>query len=286
MALEKKGQSYFVHKYPIGSFFILAVLLGSGLVFLVYQGIIPAQFALSSALSATFAGIIITAIVDGKAGLKSLFRRILIWRAGLGYWIFALFFLVPAVLIGSSFNPFFNGQAISLTDLKIPFDILPMFIVFFFVAGLGQDIGWTGFLLPRLQVRYTALESALMRAGLILAWHLPLLLFSYLQPSAFPDFPYGDWIVHKGFLITLISMALLSIPWSIFFTWIFNNTRGSLLLVAIFHGSEIWLVYLMGNDSKNLENLWGYGLIMFIIAMMIPLITGPENLSQKHKRII
>jgi len=120
--LERRGQFNFVHKYPIGSFFILAVLMGSGLVFLVYQEIIPAQFALSSALSATIAGIIITAITEGKAGLKSLFRRILIWRAGAGYWIFALFFLVPAVLVGSSFNPFFNGQVISLTDLKISFN--------------------------------------------------------------------------------------------------------------------------------------------------------------------
>ena len=284
--MERRGQFNFVHKYPIGSFFILAVLLGSGLVFLVYQEIIPAQFALSSALSATIAGIIITAITEGKAGLKSLFRRILIWRAGAGYWIFALFFLVPAVLVGSSFNPFFNGQVISLTDLKISFDILPMFIVFFIVAGLGQDIGWTGFLLPRLQAHYTSLESALIRAGLILAWHLPLLLFSLLQPSAFPDFPYGDWIVQKGFLITLLSMALLSLPWSIIFTWLFNNTKGSLLLVAAFHGSEVWLAYLLGMRSKNINNLWGYGLIILMTAIIITVITGPLNFSRKHKRIV
>jgi|GEM_PF-534305 len=279
-------RSGFIHKKPILSFLILALTLGTGIVYLVFQEIIPSQFALSSALSATISGIVMTAILDGKAGLKLLFSRVLIWRIGIGYWLFALLFLVPVIIIGSLANPFFNGDPFSLTDLRLSFDILPMFIGFMIVAGLGQDIGWTGFLLPRLQARYSALTSALIRAGLILVWHIPLLLFSRVRPSAFLDFPYGDWIIQNGFLNTLLSMTLLSLPWSVFFTWLFNNTRGSLLLVAVFHGSEIWVGYLISTDTKNLDNLWGYGLIMFIIAIMILLITGPENLSKNQKRIV
>jgi len=286
MTLERNGRLKFIHKNPIVSFFILALIMGTGVIFLVFQGLIPAGFALSSALSATIAGIAMTAILDGKAGLKLLFRRVFIWRVGIGYWLFALFFLVPAILLGSLANPYFNGNSLSLNDLKISLDILPMFIVFFIVAGLGQDLGWTGFLLPRRQARHSALASAMIRAGLILVWHLPLLLFSRLQPTAIPDFPYGEWILQKGFLITLLSMAILSLPWSIFFTWLFNNTKGSILLVAAFHGSEIWLAYLMGTDSKKLDNLWGYGLVMLITAIIIVIITGPENLSRKHQRII
>ena len=275
----------FIHKYPIVSFFILALILGTSIIFLVFQGVMPAELALSSVLSASIAGIIMTAMLDGKIGLKLLLKRVFTWRVGIRFWLFAILFLVPAILFGSLFNPLFNGNPVSISNLKLTSSILPMFIVFFVVAGLGQELGWTGFLLPRLQARFGALVSSLIRATLVVIWHIPLLIYSRFQPYAIPDFPYGEWIVQKGFLITLLSMMLLSFPWSIFFTWLFNNTKGSLLLVATFHGSEIWLAYLMGSRSKNLDNLWGYGMVMLITAILIVVVTGSQNLSRKHKRI-
>ena len=275
----------FIQKNPIVSFFILVLILGTSIILLVFQGVMPAELALSAVLSASMAGIIMTAILDGKAGLKLLLKRLLIWRVGIGYWLFATLFLVPTILLGSLFNPFFNGTPVSISNLKLTLGILPMFVIFFIVAGLGEELGWTGFLLPRLQARFGALVASLLRATLVVIWHTPLLIFTRIQPSAIPDFPYGEWMAQKGFLMTLLSMMLLSFSWSIFYTWLFNNTKGSLLLVAIFHGSEIWLVYLMGICSKNLDNLWGYGLVILITAIMIVIVTGPENLSRKHQRI-
>jgi hypothetical protein len=78
---------------------------------------------------------------------------------------------------------------------------------------------------------------------------------------------------------------MFSLPWSVFITWLFNNTKGSLLLVALFHGSEVWLVYLMGLKSKSLENLVGYGVIMILAAITIMLVAGPENFSRRYQRI-
>lgn len=279
----------FIKKYPIISFFVIASILGTSIIFLVFQGVIPAQLALSSVLSASIAGIIVTAVLDGKSGMKALLNRVLIWRVGIGYWFFAFFFLVPVILFGSFFNPIFNGDPVSFSNLELSLTILPMFIAFFVVAGLGQELGWAGFLLPRLQLRFGALVSGLMRAALVIIWHIPLLIFLRIQPDAIPDFPYGEWISQKGFLITLLAMVMLSLPWSIFYTWIFNNTKGSLLLVAALHGSEIWLAYLitgMGIDPKNLDNYWGYGIVMLLTAIIIVIVTGSENLSRKHKRIV
>jgi membrane protease YdiL (CAAX protease family) len=165
-----------------------------------------------------------------------------------------------------------------------------MFIVFFIVAGLGQELGWTGFLMPRLQAHFGALASSVIRAILTGVWHLPLLIYSGLHPYALPDFPYGVWIVQKGFLIAFVAMVvMLGLPWSIFYTWMFNNTKGSLLLVATLHGSEIWLVYLMmsmGISQDNLENYWGYGMVMVLTAIIVVIVTGSHNLSRKHKRIV
>jgi membrane protease YdiL (CAAX protease family) len=268
----------------------LAVALGAGTVYLVVRGILPASLALASALSASIAGIIITAVVDGRAGLKLMWSRLLIWRVGIGYWFFAILFLVPAILLGSVVNPLFNGDPISFSDMKPAFDILPMFIIFFIVAGLGQELGWTGFLTPRLQARFGALTSCIIRAILGGIWHLPLLLYSRFQLPELADFPYAGWIAQKGFLVAIVIMYLLFLlPWSIFYTWIFNNTRGSILLVAVLHGSEIWVAYWMlstGINPNNLNNYWGYVAVLVLIASIIVIITGPKNLSRKHQRIV
>jgi membrane protease YdiL (CAAX protease family) len=290
MTKEKTERLSFVDRYPIVSFFVLALVLGAGTTYLVIQGVIPTDLALSSALSASIAGIIMTAILDGKAGLKLMLSRVLIWRVGIGYWLFSMLFLVPAIFLGSFLNPLFNGDPISLSNMKPAFNILPMFIVFFIVAGLGQELGWTGFLMPRLQAHFGALASCVIRAILVGVWHLPLLIYSRLQPYALPDFPYGLWIIQKGFLVAFsVMIGMFSLPWSIFCTWMFNNTKGSLLLVATLHGSEIWLVYFMmsmGISPNNLDNYWGYGMVMVLTAFIIVTVTGSQNLSRKHKRIV
>jgi hypothetical protein len=71
--LEKISKPSFAHKYPIISFFILAVALGAGTVYLVMWRRLPSELALASVFSSSIAGIIITAIVDGEVGLKLMF---------------------------------------------------------------------------------------------------------------------------------------------------------------------------------------------------------------------
>jgi hypothetical protein len=264
--------------------------LGTGMVYLVAQGILPSSFALASALSASIAGIIMIAVEDGSVGLKLMLSRLRIWRVWIGYWLFALLYLVPAILLGSLLNPIFNGDPLFFSNMKPTFEIVPMFIIFFIVAGLGQELGWTGFLTPRLQARFDALTSCVIRAFLASLWHLPLFLYSRLQHPAFSDFPYAGWIDEKGFLAAIgTTLLMFQLPWSIFYGWIFNNTRGSLLLVAVLHGSEVWVAYWMlrsGIDPSNLDNYWGYGAILILTAIVIVITNGAQNLSRQHQRIV
>jgi membrane protease YdiL (CAAX protease family) len=290
MTTDTSARPSFARRYPIVSFYILALALGAGTVYLVVRGVLPAGLALASALSASIAGIIMTAVENGITGLKLMLSRLLIWRVGIGYWLFAILFPIPAILLGSVVNPLFNGDPISFSNMKPAFDILPMFISFFIVAGLGQELGWTGYLTPRLQARFGALTSCVIRAILGAVWHLPLFLYSRFQLPALADFPYSGWIAEKGFLVAIVTLILMFLlPWSIFYSWIFNNTRGSLLLVAILHGSEIWAAYWMlstGINPNNLDNYWGYGGIMVLVAIIIVIITGPQNLSRGRKTIV
>jgi hypothetical protein len=216
--------------------------------------------------------------------------RLLIWRVGIGYWLFACLFLIPALLVGSVINPLFHGDPPAFRTMKPAFEIWPMFIMFFIGAGLGEELGWTGFLTPRLQARYSALTSSVIRAIFCGLWHIPLLLYSGIDHPSLADFPYSGWIAQKGFLVAMGTMVLmLLLPWSIFYSWLFNNTGGSLLLVAVLHGSEIWVAYWMlsaGIDPSNLDNYWGYGAVMVLMATVIVITTGSKNLSRQGKRIV
>ena len=289
MTAESAGRPGFIHRYPILSFCVLAIALGAGAVILVVQGGLPAGLALAAALSASLAGIILTAVVDGGAGLRLMLDRLLLWRAGIGYWLFALLFPLAAVVTGSLANPLFGGDPIVWNPMGPPLGIVPLFIAFFVVAGLGQELGWTGFLVPRLQARYSALAAAAIRALVVGIWHLPLLLYATGQLTALSSFPYQAWIAQKGFLVAVVTLGLVFLlPWSIFLTWVFNNTGGSLLLASILHASEIGVATWMlsaGINPNDLDNYWGYGAVLVLAAIAIVVANGPRHLSRHHQRI-
>jgi membrane protease YdiL (CAAX protease family) len=282
-------QTRLIARHPVAAFFVLVMATGGGIVLVVLQAGLPPAVALASGFSASIAGIILTAMEEGPAGLNLMLKRLLIWRVGVGTWIFALFFPVPVVYAGSQANPLFGSGALAPGDLVPGLDIILMFILFFFIGGLGQELGWSGYLLPRLQARHSALTSSAIRALIAGVWHLPLLLYAGLDPAALAGFPYPGWIAQKGLLLTLAANLVLLLAWAILFTWIFNSTGGSLLLVTVLHASEVWLAYLLANaglDPGNLNNYWGYAAFLVATAMVVVIITGPQNLSRKRSRIV
>jgi hypothetical protein len=93
---KKKKMSRLVKKFPALCLFVLAALLGLAPSLPAAAGLIPPAFMQLGALSASLAGIILTAIEGRKGGVKELLRRALIWRVGLEWWVFVLLF--PALL--------------------------------------------------------------------------------------------------------------------------------------------------------------------------------------------
>ncbi len=130
----------------------------------------------------------------------------------------------------------------------------------------------------------------MIRALLVSIWHLPLFIYSRLQLPELAAFPYSGWIAQKGFIVAIgVALLMFMVPWSIIFSWVFNNTRGSLLVVAVLHGSEIWVAFWMmrtGINPNNLDNYWGYGAVMILIAITIIIKTGSQNLSNQYTRIV
>jgi len=171
-------------------------------------------------LMPSVSAIALTILVTGKAGLRQLFSRLKIWKVDAKWW-FAIIFIYPVLLVvsGLIYNAFNAPSAINL--LPISLGVLIPNIIFLLIAALGEEVGWRGVALPSLQRRFTPFVSSLILGLLSATWHLPF----WILIGTLSQFGWAYFIMNFLFIV----------PTTFFITWIFNRTRGSLLLPVVFH---------------------------------------------------
>jgi CAAX protease family protein len=175
----------------------------------------------------TFAGpalasLVVTAITTGRAGIGQLLRRCVQWRVGIQWYLIALFGLLLVYLLGYSIFLGVNlPLALSAQSLLLLTVFLPQGVFIILTASFAEELGWRGFALPRLQQRYGPVLGTLILGTLHGLWHLPVFFTLILGPFSLPNY--------AGFLFVAIALTF-------FYTWIFNHTRGSVLLATFTHG--------------------------------------------------
>jgi membrane protease YdiL (CAAX protease family) len=127
---------------------------------------------------------------------------------------------------------------------------------------MGEEIGWRGYALPRLQAIQSALGASLILGLLWGLWHLPL----YLTRGHPLSETFFGW-----YLLDIVADAIL-------FTWVYNNTRGSLLLALLFHTS-IAVTGLFLTPAETTP-LLGIALKWAVVAIVVAT-AGPAYLSRK-----
>lgn len=267
--------SDFVRKYPALSLGALALLLGGVLVAPVIAGVAPSSFLQLGALSASAAGFILAAVEGGRTAVRELLRRVLIWRVGLGWWAFALLFpVVPAiaaVYVGASVG----RRAVDWTGLPPVYNAIPVLLFLIVFAGLGEEFGWRGFAVPRVQRRHNALVTSLIIGAFHSIWHVPLF---FIKGEL-----YHNLVLEVGFLPAFLGYAVLVFALSVQLTWLFNNTKGSVLLAAVYHGaSNAWNGYIDVYRGQ-LAGLVGYIGLMVVVSIIVVIGYGPETLSRKGR---
>lgn len=168
------------------------------------------------------AAVIVTAATRGVTGLRELGGRMLRWRVAPVWWVvavspliaFALLALGLRVVTGARVDVSLLGRVNFLPDLGA----LGALLLWCLSYGLGEETGWRGFALPRLQRKHGALAATLRLSAIIALWHAPAFLLVY-DPRILP-----------GFLPGLVAGAIV-------FTWLYNSTRGSILIAAVWHGA-------------------------------------------------
>ena len=221
-----------MRSYPLSSFFILAFVFSwfweLAIVFPLHVPF-PFDGILMTIFGPTLAAFIMAAITEGKTGVVTLLRRYVRWRVGLPWYIFALLVIPVLLFLGVLLfaGGFADFHAPTISFLQT---YLVTYVAIFFAGGpFGEEPGWRGFALPRLQQRSGPLMGTLILAVLWALWHLPIFVF-------LPGYN-GTASGFSGFLIGFGGFTIAVIAFAIIFTWVFNNTRGSLLLVILLHAS-------------------------------------------------
>ena len=171
------------------------------------------------------AAIIVTAVVYGATGLRDLGRRVVRWRVGWRWWLVAvspLLMLPIALLIGRvagaavpSVEDFAN-----FTGVWSGLGVLGVLAVLV-VAGFGEETGWRGFAVPHLELRFSPLTTALIVAPLSALWHLPQFIVVANLRTFSP-------LLVAGWFFGLVCGSIV-------LTWLYDNSGGSILLVAVWH---------------------------------------------------
>jgi len=177
-------------------------------------------FVVLGGFGPSLSGLFTTWLVDGRAGLQDLWARFRIWRVG--GWGFALL-VIPAV---TALTPFLRWIAGYPLDAGAMLSLLVPAIGLGLTAGLMEEFGWRGFLLPRLLERHSPALATLL-LGLVWGglWH-----------------GYADYFGIGGrgltsLLLILLLGPLLLTAWSFIITWVYERTQGSLLLAYCMHAS-------------------------------------------------
>jgi membrane protease YdiL (CAAX protease family) len=266
-----------VKKHPVLSMFVLALVFGAAPLAAVATGLLPEGFSQLGALSASLAGIVIAAVEGHKGGVRELLGRFLIWRVGIQWWAFALLFMVLPSVASLYLFSLFGGPPVDWSGLGPLYSVVPMILMLTVFAGVGEEFGWRGFALPRLQARYSALVSSLIVGALWGLWHIPLFL---VEGTA-----QYEWRSDAGLIPAVLMYTVFVIAWSIQYTWVFNNTKGSVLLAAVFHGAgNTWIGGYIDVYRGYFGGVVTVMVVSVVVSIVIVLVAGPAHLSRRNRR--
>ena len=259
-----------MRKYPIAWFYILAFSiswLGMISIVLVSRGIAPLYrpyfliLSIFYAIGPALAAVIVSRVTRGKAGVRDLDKGLLQWRAGFVWYTVAILGSGALLIVAQVIT-----KLLGLTvTIAVPQRELSFYVIFSyainFLANTCEEIGWRGFALPRLQKRYSALFATLIVGILWGLWHLPLLFMVGNPMSEYPFF----WFV------SIFADAFI-------YTWLYNSTKGSILIVALFHGSgNIFGAFITGVSPI------AYALVNCVVAIALIAVFGSTNLSRQPR---
>ena len=221
-------------------------------------------------LGPLIASFLTTWIYKKQEGVKQLLKKCLQVKP-LIYLTIALLSPFLLAFLATIINYFVNKAPINLLGLlsskEFPnFNLLTFFIYNLIFFGFGEEVGWRGFALQRFQDKFNALTSRILLTVFWAIWHWPL-FFSR------PGYILMNFSGILGWTFSLFTGSVL-------LTWLYNSSRASILLCAIFH-STIDIAFTADFADKNIVNYMGFLITVWGILTII--IFKPKNLATNER---
>lgn len=229
----------FINRYQLIFFFILTFVFSW---FPWYAGIAPEVMAMGPSIAA----FIVVLMVGGRHGFVDLLKPFGRWRASLGIWGLAIFGPGILYLVGLGVHLLMGGKAPPFIMIREELNLLPLYLVMVVLmpwnGPVGEEFGWRGYALPKLQNKYGPLIASLVIGTVWGIWHLP----DFFAPLGV----IGALTATLG-MGFLIPYTLGTIANTVFMTWLYNRSKASALIAGIvWHAAiDFWAPILLSDSS-------------------------------------
>jgi membrane protease YdiL (CAAX protease family) len=230
----------FIKRRPVLTYFALTFVISwGGLLIVAGPGGISATSGPSETLlpfmylamlaGPSLAGVLLTGLVDGRAGLREVLSRLFRWRVSARWYAVALL-TAPLLWLATLFalsltSPAFVPDIVA-SDEKA--SLLLMGIALGLVVGIFEELGWMGFAIPRLRLRYGVLTTGLIVGVLWGAWHFPLFFWGIATSSG--GLPPA--------LVLAVQLFSFLPAFRVLMVWVYDRTE-SLLVAILMHASQV-----------------------------------------------
>jgi membrane protease YdiL (CAAX protease family) len=254
-ATEEPGMSAIVTwtgRHRLVAFFGLTFLLSWWSWPFYALGLAPTAFFPCGPLDAALA---VIGVTEGRAGYRDLGARMIRWRVGWTWWLVAVGTPLAVLAVAAVANVAIWGAPAPVLA-TIAWSQVALGAAVRFVnpldGPLGEEPGWRGYAVPRLQAQHSPLVSGVVLGVLVALWHLPLVASGMLAPVGLPI----------TFAITLV------------YVWLFNRTGGSVLMTMVFHIAQGTVGYAVlgftGSDAARMD--WLVGVLWSALALAVVLL--------------
>lgn len=259
-------------RYPLMFFFIFAY--GIAWIPMLYgKATGNYSFVGVSFFAPAISAVILTAANEGAAGIRTLVSKLFLWRVNFKWYliamlapiVFELLAILTHILLGDTSLSIQFTEWIQMLPRQLPGLII--ILLFMVLSSSGEELGWRGYAMPKLQARYGSVWASLILGLLWALWHLP----TFWIPGS-PQ--YG---------LPIPGYVLATIGFTIIYTCIYNGTKGSVLLASLYHGaSNLTLTYGDVISPKIVSDLYLSLPALAILVIIVIVLSGSNGFIGSH----
>jgi membrane protease YdiL (CAAX protease family) len=275
--------TYFALTFAISWGGVLAVVGGSGGM----TGTEPTSdsrflYAVLAMLAGpSIAGIFMTAVLEGRNGVRALVARMLRWQIGARWYAVALL-TAPVLWLLTLFGLSFTSMNV-LPGIVTSTDKAGLVLVGVAVAlgvGILEEIGWTGFAIPQLRRRYGTFATGAIAGVPWGAWHLLTNVF-WAAPATAGELPLSIFL--SGSVLGALIGYLLA--FRMLMVWVYDRT-GSLLVAILMHTSLTASVLILDPAGLSGATLLTYSFALAAVVWATVIAVGVRSGGHLHHKAV